>query len=85
MNFNRRSSHGHHGSKRHELVKYAHSRGSHTFTYTLISTQLQPRCGAKRQLSYYRIWNQILFCRHFLFNVARALFIQLMLIKASEK
>ena len=33
-----------------------HSRGSHAFTHTLISTQLQPRC-AKRQVSYYRIWN----------------------------
>ena len=35
-----------------------HSRGSHTFTHTLTSTQLQPLC-AKRQLSFYRIWNQI--------------------------
>ena len=36
-NFNRRSSHGHHGSKCCEL---AHSRGSHTFTHTLTSTTL---------------------------------------------
>ena len=32
------------------------SRESNTFTHTLTSTQLQPRC-AKRQLSYYRFWN----------------------------
>ena len=54
-NFNTRSSsHGHHGSKRHELVQHAYSRWSHAFTHshTLTSTQLQPR-GAKRQLSYY--------------------------------
>ena len=57
-NVNRRSSHGHHGSKCRELAKHAHSRGSHAFTRTLTSTQLQPRC-AKRQLTYYRIWNQI--------------------------
>ena len=52
-NFNRRNSHSHHGSKRLELAQHAH-----TFTHTLISTQLQPRC-AKRQLGYYKIWNQI--------------------------
>ena len=51
-NFNRRSSRGNHGSKRRELVQHTHSRGSHAFTHTLTSTQLQPR-GAKRQLSYY--------------------------------
>ena len=39
-NFNRSSYHGHHGSKskRSELAQHAHSRGSHTFTYTLISS-----------------------------------------------
>ena len=57
-NNNRRNSHGHHGSKRRELAQHAHSRGSHAFTRTLTSTQLQLRC-AKRQLSYYRIWNRI--------------------------
>ena len=57
-NFNRRSSHSHHGSKRGELRKHAHSRGSHAFTHTLTSIQLQPRC-AKRQLNYYIIWNRI--------------------------
>ena len=37
-----------------ELGQQAHSRGSHAITHTLtISTQLQPRGGAKRQLSYY--------------------------------
>ena len=41
-----------------ELVQHTHSRGSHAFTHTLTSTQLQPR-GAKCLLSYYRIWNQI--------------------------
>ena len=50
-NFNRHSSHGHYGSKRGELAQRAHSRGSHAFTRTLPSTQLQPR-GAKRQLGY---------------------------------
>ena len=49
-NFNRRSSHGHHGSKRRELAQHAHSRGSHSLTH-FISTQLQPR-GTRRQLSY---------------------------------
>ena len=38
MNFNWRSSHGHHGSKRRELTQHAHSRGSHAFTHTLINT-----------------------------------------------
>ena len=56
-NFNRHSSHGHHGWKRHQQ---AHSHGLHAFTHTLTSTQLQPDCE-KRQLSYYRIWNDILF------------------------
>ena len=56
-NFNRHSSHGRHCSKRRELAPYAHSRGSHAFTHTFTSTQLQPLC-AKRQLSYYRSWNQ---------------------------
>ena len=41
--------------KRSELAQHAHSRGPHAFTYTLTSTQLQPR-GAERQLSYYMIW-----------------------------
>ena len=57
-NFNRHSSHGHHGLKRHKLAQHTHTRGSHAFTYTVTSTQLQPRC-AERQLSYNRIWNQI--------------------------
>ena len=57
-NFNRRSSHGHHGSKRLELAQDAHSRGSHAFTHTRTSTQLQPR-GVKRLLSYCRIWNRV--------------------------
>ena len=35
--FIRRSSHGHHGSKRLELVQHAHLRGSHAFTHTLNS------------------------------------------------
>ena len=42
-NFNRRSSHGHHGSKYRELAPHAHSRGSHAFIHTLTSAQLQPR------------------------------------------
>ena len=51
-NFNRHSSHGHHGSKCRELAQHAYSHGSHALFHTLISTRLQPRC-AKRQLSYY--------------------------------
>ena len=35
MNFNRRNSHGNHGSKRRELAQHARSRGSHAFTHTL--------------------------------------------------
>ena len=38
--------------------------GSHTFTHMLTSTQLQPLSPAKRQLSYYRFWNQSLFWRY---------------------
>ena len=34
-NFNRRSSYGHHGSKRRELMQHSHSRESHAFTHTL--------------------------------------------------
>ena len=34
-----------------------HTYMDHTHSLTLTSTQPQPRC-AKRQLSYYRIWNQ---------------------------
>ena len=48
----RRSSHGHHGSKCCKLVQHTHSHGSHAFTHTLTSTQLQLHC-AKHQLSYY--------------------------------
>ena len=33
--FNRRGSHGHHGSKRREQEQQAHSHGSHAFTHTL--------------------------------------------------
>ena len=52
-NFNRRSSHSRHGSKRRKVAQHAHSRGSHVFTHTFTSIQLQPLC-TKRQLSYYR-------------------------------
>ena len=38
--------------KRRKLAQHALSHGSHAFTHTLTSTQLQP-CGAKHQLSYY--------------------------------
>ena len=57
-NVNRRSSYGHHGSKRRELAQHAHQRGSHASTHTLTSTQLQPPC-TKRLLSYYIHWNRI--------------------------
>ena len=40
------------------LAQHTYSHGSHTFTHTLTSTQIQPHC-VKRQLSYYRIWNQM--------------------------
>ena len=55
-NFNKHSSHGHHGSKRRNMLEQ--HAGSHTFTHILTSTQLQPLC-AKHKLAYYRIWNQI--------------------------
>ena len=35
QNFNKRNSHGHHGSKRRELAQHAHSSGSHAFTHIL--------------------------------------------------
>ena len=66
-NFNRCSSHGDHSSKHRELSQHPHSCGSHAFTHTHTSTQLQPRtstqlhlqpCCVKHQLSYYIIWNQ---------------------------
>ena len=38
MNFNCRSSQGHHGLKCRELKQHAHSRGSHAFTHTYINT-----------------------------------------------
>ena len=51
-NFNRCSSHGHHGSKRCKLSQQAHSHGLYAFTHTLTATQLQLH-GAKSQHSYY--------------------------------
>ena len=39
-NFNWRTFHGHHGSKRRELEQHAHSHGSHAFPHTPTSTQL---------------------------------------------
>ena len=58
-NFNRSSSQGQHGSKRRKLAQHAHMDGTHiAYTHTLTSTQLQP-LSAKRQLSYYRIWNRM--------------------------
>ena len=59
-NFNSCSSHGQHGSKRRELAQHTHSRGSHSFTHTLTSTQLQRLC-AKRQPSYYIISTESFF------------------------
>ena len=55
-NFNRRSSHGYHGSKLRVLAQHAHSRGTHAFIHTLTSTKLHARC-AKRQLSCY--WHNL--------------------------
>ena len=51
-------------NRHREMAQDAHSRGSHAFTHTLIPTQIQPRCAKKHQLSYYRIWNRILFWRY---------------------
>ena len=58
-NFNRRSSHGHHGSKAPRTgatrthVDRTHSLIRHTYTYQ------HNRVMRKRQLSYYTIWNRI--------------------------
>ena len=58
MNFKRRNSHGQHGLKRR--VNWLHTRTwiarihSHSYINTVTTT-----C-AKRQLSYYRIWNRII-------------------------
>ena len=52
--FNRRNSHGQHGSKRRELAQHAHSRGSHPFTHTLnhINTVTTRLCEAPAQLLF---------------------------------
>ena len=60
-NYNRRSSHGHHGSKRRELAQHAHSTWiahmhSHTYINTVTTTSL---CEAVSSVSYYRIWNLV--------------------------
>ena len=50
-NFNRRSSHDHHSSKRHKLVQHVHSRGSQAFTHTFyINTVTTTLCEAPAQL-----------------------------------
>ena len=50
-NFNRRSPHVHHGSKRRKLAQRAHSRGSHAFTHTLyINTFTTTLCEPPAQL-----------------------------------
>ena len=51
-NFNRRSSHGNHGSKRRELAaQHAHSHGSHAFaSHTYIDTVTTTSCEAPAQL-----------------------------------
>ena len=54
-NFNRRNSHGHHGSKRRELAQHAHSHGLHAFTYInsyIITTML---CKAPAQLLFFSV------------------------------
>ena len=67
-NFNRRDSHGHRGSKRHELAHHAHSSGSHAlidshdYTNTVTTTLGEEPLCAKRQLSCYTIRNRFLFC-----------------------
>ena len=73
-------------SKRRELAQHAHSRGPHTFTRSVISTQLQPRC-AKRQLSYYRIWNQffILFYIQLVLQLRLCVLVRLFLCELEPK
>ena len=52
-NFNRRNSHGHHGSKRCKLVQHAHSHGSHAFIHTLyINTVTLTWCEVPTQLLF---------------------------------
>ena len=54
-NFNRRKSHGHHGSRRRTQTD-AHLHGSHAaFTHTLTSTQLQPLCTKCQLNSYFSV------------------------------
>ena len=70
-NFNRRNSHGHHGSKRHELAQHTHFSGSHAFSHTLTSTQLQPigYCTAEVGIDYWNImvtWYNYCSCSSFL-------------------
>ena len=53
-NFNKRDSHGHHGSKHPELVKHAHSHGLHAFTHILyINTVTTTWCVAPAQLLFF--------------------------------
>ena len=50
-NSNRRSSHGHRGSKRRERAHHAHLHGSHAFTHTLTPIQYTTTlCEAPAQL-----------------------------------
>ena len=55
-NFNRCSSHGHHGSQsqRHKMVQHAHSHGSHAFTHTLYTNTVTTTwCKAPTQLLFF--------------------------------
>ena len=49
-NFNSRSSHSHHGSKRHELVQHTNSHGLQALTHTYIKTVTTTLCQAPAQL-----------------------------------
>ena len=63
-NFNRRSSHEHHGSNAANWCNtHTHVDRTRSSTHTHTSTQLQPS-GVKRQLGYgcYRVWSCVCVC-----------------------
>ena len=49
-NFNRRSSHGHHGSKRHELAPHALTWIAHIHSHTYMNTVTTTLCEVPAQL-----------------------------------
>ena len=55
-NFNGHSSHDHHGSKRRKLAQHR-THVDRTHSLTQLHQHSYNHVCAKRQLSYYRIWN----------------------------